>query len=39
MVLYLAMGDTLQLYKDAFIAAGDINCTTFCVSLTTFDIA
>ena len=36
MVVYLAIGDTLQLYRDG--GTGDIAYTTFCVSLTTFDI-
>ena len=36
MVVYLAIGDTLQLYRDG--GTGDIVFTTFCVSLTTFDI-
>jgi len=36
MVVYLAMGDTLQLYRDY--GNGSIVRTTFCVSLTTFDI-
>jgi len=35
-VLYLAVGDTLQLYKD--IGDGEIDHTTFCVSLTTPDL-
>ena len=36
MVVYLAMGDTLQLYRDG--GDGELGHTTFCVSLTTFDI-
>merc|ERR1719317_788540 len=36
MVVYLALGDTLQLFKSG--GAGEISYTTFCVSLTTFDI-
>ena len=36
MVLYLAEGDTLQLYWSG--GHGEIAHTTFCVSLTTFDI-
>ena len=36
MVVYLAIGDTLQLYRDG--GTGDIAYTTFYVSLTTFDI-
>ena len=36
-VVYLAMGDTLQLYRDG--GTGSIGHITFCVSLTTFDIA
>ena len=36
MVLYLAMGDTLQLYRDA--GNGEIVLTTFCVSLATPDM-
>merc|ERR1712013_129018 len=36
MVVYLAVGDTLQLYRDY--GNGGIARTTFCVSLTTFDI-
>ena len=35
-VVYLAMGDTLQLYRDG--GTGSIGHITFCVSLTTFDI-
>merc|ERR1712013_759764 len=34
-IVYLGMGDTLQLYRDD--GSGDIWRTTFCVSLTTFD--
>ena len=35
-VVYLGLGDTLQLYRD--VGSGEIQYTTFCVSLTTFDI-
>merc|ERR1711942_547031 len=35
-IVYLGVGDTLQLYRDA--GSGDIFRTTFCVSLTTVDI-
>merc|ERR1712013_319481 len=35
-IVYLGVGDTLQLYMDA--SSGEIGHTTFCVSLTTFDI-
>merc|ERR1712013_907133 len=35
-IVYLGVGDTLQLYRDA--GSGEIWRTTFCVSLTTFDI-
>ena len=35
-MVYLGVGDTLQLYWD--IGAGDIFYTTFCVSLTTPDL-
>ena len=37
MVVYLAMGDTVQLYRDD--GTGEMYHTTFCVSLTTPDIA
>ena len=35
-VVYLGLGDTLQLYRD--VGSGEIQYTIFCVSLTTFDI-
>merc|ERR1719477_557592 len=35
-IVYLGVGDTLQLYRDA--GSGDIFYTTFCVSLTTPDL-
>jgi len=38
LVLHLDLGDTLQLYRDKLSHPGDIAKTTFCVSLTTFDI-